>query len=246
MTRQPGAGEARRRRAIAGLVVGLGTAAAGGWIVTSDGGEPDNPPRVAAAADPPIETSTTVGAPPADPTTSTTVPPTTTTAAPSPPASEEDLPAPAPAVLTGAGRLRIDALGVEAAVVEVRVRPDGELEVPPDPSTVGWWAEGARPGGGVGSVVVDGHVDTARQGPGAFFRLGSMGVGDAVELTASDGSTHRYRVTATARYPKAELPVEEVFAQDGAERLVLITCGGDFDEGSRHYADNVVVFADPA
>ncbi len=95
-------------------------------------------------------------------------------------------------------------------------------------------------------MVVDGHVDTARDGPGAFFRLGSMGVGDPVELTAPDGSTHRYEVTATARYPKDRLPTEEVFAQDGAERLVLITCGGDFDRASRHYADNVVVFADPA
>ena len=94
--------------------------------------------------------------------------------------------------------------------------------------------------------MIDGHVDTASQGPGAFFRLGRMGVGDAVELTDADGSTHRYRVTAAARYPKDVLPAAEVFAQDGPERLVLVTCGGEFDEASRHYADNVVVFADPA
>lgn len=208
------------------------------------------PLATAPAAEPPFVTSTSLVAPPAEPAvvtpTSTTAPPTTATGAPQPPASGADLAATPPQVITAADRLRIDALGVEAVVVEVRVRPDGELEVPPDPSTVGWWAEGARPGGGSGSVVVDGHVDTARDGPGAFFRLGSMDVGDPVELTSSDGSTYRYRVTATARYPKADLPAEEVFAQDGPERLVLITCGGDFDDASRHYADNVVVFADPA
>ena len=217
-------------------------------MVTSGGEELEasRPPVTTVPAEPTVVTSTSTTAPPAAPavvtSTSTSAPPTTAApavGAPQPPAVP-------PPVITAAGRLRIDALGVEAAVVEVRVRPDGELEVPPDASTVGWWAEGARPGGGSGSVVVDGHVDTAREGPGAFFRLGSMVAGDTVELTASDGSTHRYRVTGTARYPKADLPAEEVFAQDGAERLVLITCGGDFDEASRHYDDNVVVFADPA
>ena len=234
--------------AFAGVVVGLTTAAAGGWMAVSGGeGSAASPPLVTARpAEASVVTSTSTTAPPV---VAPVTAPVTTATSPEPiqpPAPEEDdLPAAPPPVITAAGRLRIETLGVEAPVVEVRVRPDGELEVPPDPSTVGWWAEGARPGAGRGSVVVDGHVDTARQGPGAFFRLGSMAVGDPVELTASDGSTHRYRVTATARYPKAELPAEEVFAQDGAERLVLITCGGDFDEASRHYADNVVVFADP-
>ena len=229
----------RRRRALVGVVVGLGAAVAGGWMVTRGAEEPASLALVTApAAEAPVVTSTSTTVQ-GDPTIVTSP-----TAPPAPPAA--DLPATPPPVITAAGRLRIDALGVDAPVVEVRVRPDGELEVPPDPSTVGWWAEGARPGSGAGSVVVDGHVDTARDGPGAFFRLGSMAVGDPVELTASDGSTHRYRVTATARYPKADLPAQEVFAQDGAERLVLITCGGDFDRTSRHYADNVVVFADPA
>jgi hypothetical protein len=44
---------------------------------------------------------------------------------------------------------------------------------------------------------------------------------------------------------QAELP-PEVFAAGGPPRLVLITCGGAFDRSTRHYADNVVVFADPA
>jgi len=245
-TGREGGRKVRGRSASVGVVLGLGAATAGGWWVVGDGADrTTSPPLVTASRADPTVPSTAVPAPPV------TVPDTTTSAPqaqppPPPPPAPEDLPATPPPVITRAGRLRIDTLGVEAAVVEVRVRPDGELEVPPDPSTVGWWAEGARPGGGSGSVVIDGHVDTARDGPGAFFRLGSMTVGDAVEVTAADGSTHRYRVTTTARYPKDDLPAAEVFAQDGAERLVLITCGGDFDDASRHYADNVVVFADPA
>ena len=243
MTGRQGDRRVPRRLTLVAAVVGLGAAAAGGWMVASGAAEMEAspPPVTAPPAGATIATSPPTTPPPSEPTTtSTTTPP------PPPPPAEADLPATPPPVITAAGRLRIDALGVDAPVVEVRVRPDGELEVPPHPSTVGWWAEGARPGGGTGSVVVDGHVDTARDGPGAFFRLGSLRLGDPVELTASDGSTHRYTVTATARYPKAELPAQEVFTQDGAERLVLITCGGDFDTASRHYADNVVVFATPA
>ena len=37
-----------------------------------------------------------------------------------------------------------------------------------------------------------------------------------------------------------------VFVQDGPARLVLITCGGDFDYDTRHYLSNVVVTATPS
>ena len=53
------------------------------------------------------------------------------------------------------------------------------------------------------------------------------------------------RIEQVARYPKVELP-DEVWARSGAPRLVLITCGGDFDTATRHYEDNVVAWASPA
>ncbi|WP_127571392.1 class F sortase [Georgenia faecalis] len=37
-----------------------------------------------------------------------------------------------------------------------------------------------------------------------------------------------------------------LFATDGDHRLVLITCGGAFDERSGQYAENIVVVAEPA
>jgi hypothetical protein len=45
--------------------------------------------------------------------------------------------------------------------------------------------------------------------------------------------------------PKAELPLADVFSREGHERLLLITCGGDFDR-QQGYADNIVVTAVPA
>jgi hypothetical protein len=39
--------------------------------------------------------------------------------------------------------------------------------------------------------------------------------------------------------------LDKYFARDGAVRLTLITCGGPFDQDTRHYRDNVVVTAVP-
>jgi sortase (surface protein transpeptidase) len=140
-------------------------------------------------------------------------------------------------------RLRIPALGVQAPVVAVRASEDGALTVPGDPRDVGWWTGGAAPGDPQGTVVLDGHVDTAQFGAGALFRLADLPPGASVVVTTSVGDT-RYRVAARRVYAKAALP-SQIFNASGPPRLVLVTCGGPFDAQTHHYADNVVVFATP-
>ena len=54
-----------------------------------------------------------------------------------------------------------------------------------------------------------------------------------------------YRVTARRELGKAALPAD-LFATDGPPRLVLVTCGGRFDRTTRHYTDNVIVYAERA
>lgn len=141
-------------------------------------------------------------------------------------------------------RLRLPGAGPAPVVAVGTV--DGALEVPADPATLGWWSVGARPGAGVGSVVVDGHVDSARTGLGVFARLRRLAVGDPVVLVDAAGHSMTYTVTGRRRIPKADLAGADLFDQTVAERLVLITCGGAFDKRTRHYADNVVVFATPS
>ncbi len=142
-------------------------------------------------------------------------------------------------------RLRLPRLGIDAPVVAVTVDADGLLAVPEDPHRLGWWRGGATPGDPQGSVVIDGHVDSATSGPGALFRLGDSRPGDDVVLTDDRGHTTTYVVVGLRRYAKASLPVADVFARDVEPRLVLVTCGGAFDPASRHYADNVVAYAVP-
>jgi sortase (surface protein transpeptidase) len=141
-------------------------------------------------------------------------------------------------------RLRIPALRVDVPVVAVDVGTDRALGVPDDPDVVGWWRDGSAPGGPVGSVVLDGHVDTYDKGPGALFRLAALRPGDAVQLVLPDG-TADYRIAAVRSYVKADLPAD-VFDRAGAPRLVLISCGGPFDRALRSYRDNIVVYGVPS
>ena len=75
----------------------------------------------------------------------------------------------------------------------------GVLGVPADIQRTGWWKDGQAPGATTGSVLIAGHVDSAKAGAGAFFRLVQARAGDIVEVTAADGKTFRYRVTSTRR-----------------------------------------------
>jgi hypothetical protein len=120
----------------------------------------------------------------------------------------------------------------------------GRLDVPDDPRTIGWWSGGAKPGSSTGTVVLVGHVDSARLGRGAFFHLATLAMGSSVSVTPVTGSPLTYRVVGRRVYAKQSLPTE-VFATRGPPRLVLITCGGPFNTATRHYRDNVVVYAVP-
>lgn len=149
-----------------------------------------------------------------------------------------------PVALSAPALLAIPALKVQASVVPVTTS-SGILGVPADPAQVGWWTGSARPGASSGSVVLDGHIDSAQAGPGALFRLADLHAADLITVTTATGARWPYTVTARRAYGKIHGLPPELFATAGAPRLVLITCGGPFDTATGSYLDNVVVFAVP-
>jgi sortase (surface protein transpeptidase) len=143
-------------------------------------------------------------------------------------------------------RLRVPALKLDATVAAVGVDAGtGEFDVPPSVDRVGWYRYGPGMTATAGSIVVAGHVDSADQGKGAFFRLSSLEPGDTMTLAGPDGEDRAFEVVARERYSKTRIPLDKYFARDGAPRLTLITCGGPFDTKTRHYRDNIVVTAKP-
>jgi hypothetical protein len=76
-------------------------------------------------------------------------------------------------------------------------------------------------------------------------RVVELPLGARLEVSDGQGRRLAYTFAALRSYPKSALP-SSIFTQSGRERLVLVTCGGTFDAATRHYSDNIVVYAVPA
>ncbi len=137
-------------------------------------------------------------------------------------------------------RLVISAVAVDATVVPVTVTA-GALGVPDDVHTLGWWSGGPSPGAAHGTVVIDGHVDSARQGLGTLAAAARLKLGEDIQVTTTHGRL-AYQVQAIRTYRKDTLPAA-LFNPQGPPLLALITCGGPFDPATRHYRDNIVIYA---
>jgi hypothetical protein len=137
-------------------------------------------------------------------------------------------------------QLRIPSVGIRAAMVRLGVDRSGELEVPGDPATVGWYVGSSVPGD-LGPSVIAGHVDSAT-GPAAFYRLAAVRRGATIDVLRSDGRMVRFRVGEVARYPKRRFPTQGVYGPTPERALRLVTCGGRYD-ARRGYLENVVVYA---
>jgi predicted outer membrane protein len=140
-------------------------------------------------------------------------------------------------------RLALPGL-VDAPVVPVAANREGALDVPKSPTTVGWWAAGAAPGSAGGTVLLAGHVDSARSGRGVFAALWGVPLGARVTVTAGDGTVYRYRIVARRIYRQDALPAN-LFRAAAKPRLALITCIRSYDRSARRYSHNLVLYAVP-
>jgi len=140
--------------------------------------------------------------------------------------------------------LDIPAIKVHSRLLTLGLNSDHTVQVPPlsRDSRAGWYRYSPSPGQ-TGPAVILGHVDSARYGPGVFFRLGALRTGDAVRVARSDGSTVTFRITRVAEYRKSAFPTKSVYGPVNSPELRLITCGGRFDPSQRSYVDNIVVYA---
>ena len=220
------------------LLLGGGTAVAVGIA-----GQDADPPLPAAAG------VTGTGAPPSSadagpaPTDGEDGPPTSSESSAAPSEGPAETAAPTPATLPAS--VSIPAIGVESELITLGLNPDGTLAVPqpgPDYDKAAWFDGSPRPGD-VGPAVIEGHVDSAANGPSVFYRLGELAAGDRVEVSREDGTVVAFEVYEVRVVPKADFPTLDVYGNTDGPELRLITCGGPFDSTAGSYVDNVVVFA---
>jgi hypothetical protein len=141
--------------------------------------------------------------------------------------------------------VRVDSLDVSVTVRPEGLADDGSMALPEDPSVASWYRFGSGPASDAGATVIAAHVDSIEYAIGPFSRLVDAQPGTEIVVGAEDGSEHRYRVESVDVADKTGVPWDTVFDRSGAPRLVLITCGGEFDYDTGHYVSNVIVTAVP-
>ena len=137
--------------------------------------------------------------------------------------------------------VEIPAIGVDAALVPVGLKPDGAVQTP-DFGLAGWYEPGPRPGDR-GPAVVLAHVDSKASGPDVFYRLHELKAGARISVRYHD-ATVTFSVTRTEQVDKSALPTQRIWGATKRPVLRLITCGGQFDQAAHSYLDNVIVYAD--
>jgi hypothetical protein len=145
-------------------------------------------------------------------------------------------------------RIEIPKIHASAPIVPVGTTSDGELEIPLDPRTVGWWRYGAKPGATVGTAILAGHINYGGV-TGSMAEIGKLNPGDEVLVYGKQNAQRkhevRFTVTGVRTYHKTHLPYQQIFDQKSVGRIAIVTCGGPFDASTGNYLDNIVVFAVP-
>ena len=138
--------------------------------------------------------------------------------------------------------LEVPSIGVRTTgLVDLGLTPEGKMEVPDDAMTAGWYGLGPVPGE-PGPSVIAAHVNYKKV-DGLFARLHEVAAGDAITVTRADGGVVAFTAYRVERYAKAAFPTQDVYGNTDGPELRLVTCGGEFDQASGHYRDNIVVFA---
>ncbi|MGW8564575.1 class F sortase [Isoptericola sp. NPDC055881] len=153
----------------------------------------------------------------------------------------QDVPPPTPPAPT---RVQIPDLAVDLPVQAVGVDEQDSMELPGSADVAGWYRFGAAPASPAGATTIAAHVDDV-DSVGPFARLRRATPGTAVRVRTADGTTHNYTVERVQATAKSDVVADRLFDRTGRPRLLLVTCGGEWDARAHSYSDNVVVTAVP-
>jgi hypothetical protein len=136
-------------------------------------------------------------------------------------------------------RIWIRSIGLDSKLMKLGLQKDGSLQVPPRGFPAGWYTGSPTPGE-IGPSIIAGHIDW--NGPGVFYYLSHVQIGDEIMVDRADGTTAGFVVTRIASFLKSKFPTSAVYGDLTYPGLRLITCG-DYDFTLHKYVRDLVVFA---
>jgi LPXTG-site transpeptidase (sortase) family protein len=135
--------------------------------------------------------------------------------------------------------LQIPKIGVDASIEQVGVNNEGNMANPSNWRNVSWYEPGFAPGES-GNAVFAGHLDWD-ENQAVFWDLDKLTAGDVVRVAGKRDLT--YVVTTVNQYDYQLADTESVFGDTKSSQIKLITCDGEFIEGSDTYNKRLIVTA---
>ena len=140
-------------------------------------------------------------------------------------------------------RLKIPVIGVDSAIEDALITPDGRMDVPAGTVNVAWFALGPQPGQ-IGSAVIGGHFGIDKGVPRVFYNLNKLRVGDKVYIVDDNNNTLAFMVGSTRLFDRNADATTVFTSSDNKAHLNLITCEGIWNQVNNSYPQRLVVFTD--
>lgn len=137
--------------------------------------------------------------------------------------------------------LSIPKFEINGPVIPVGIyEHSGELEVPEEAETIGWFKYRSKPGD-LGPVVLVGHKDS-EQGQAVFWHLKDITPGDEIIINREDGSKATYITESIEKFSQNNFPTDMVYGPIDYAGIRIITCAGVYDKQKSRYTENLIVF----
>jgi hypothetical protein len=150
-----------------------------------------------------------------------------------------------PAVPEEPRSLRLPS-GQVVAVHAVSTGRDGQLDVPDNPRSAGWWRGSSRVGDPSGNTFLAAHIDSPRQQLGPFAELYAARPGLRLVLRSA-GLRQDFRVRSVRLIRRESLTSRpDLYSPSGTRQLVLVTCAPPYDATHGGYRNLVVLVARPS
>lgn len=140
-------------------------------------------------------------------------------------------------------RLKIPIIGVDSAIEDALITPEGRMDVPAGSVNVAWFALGPHPGQ-VGSAVIGGHFGISKGVPFVFYKLDQLKIGDKVYIEDDKGATLIFQVRSIKLFNRNDDATTVFTSEDGLAHLNLITCEGIWNQINGTYPERRVVFTE--
>lgn len=141
--------------------------------------------------------------------------------------------------------IRIPDASVQAIVKPVALTNNGNLAVPTNIFTVGWYKDSSLPMDAGGAVVMTGHYSGRTRAQGVFGKIENLNVGDSIEIETGAGAKRSFSVVEKQKYPYNEVDMNKAVVSPDTSKLglTLITCGGTFKDNINTYDQRTMIRA---